>query len=195
MDTPKTDLQTFAPAPPPPLTREAYHGMAAAGALSEDDRVELLEGQLIDMSPIGPRHAIITDNLIDLLRAAFDGRARVRCQQPVILNDTSEPQPDIALVQRPWRGYPHTHPAPEDIFLLIEVADTSLTFDCTIKLPLYARTGIREVWIIDLTRDIALIHRDPKAGTYSSVLQITQNATMDVQALPGPTIALADVFA
>ena len=142
MNTAPADIMTRYPVPRHRLTRQDYYRLGEAGILGETDRVELLEGQLIDRSPIGPRHAIVTDNLTELLVTGFAGRARVRCQEPVVLNDGSEPQPDFALVRRPWRGYPHTHPEPDDIFLLIEVSDSSLEFDRTVKLELYARAGI-----------------------------------------------------
>ena len=151
MDTAPDDIMTRFPVPRHRLTRRDYYRLGEAGILGEGDRVELLEGQLIDMSPIGPRHAIITENLTELLVRAFGGRAGNRCQLPVVLDDGSEPQPDFALVRRPWRGYPQTHPEPGDIFLLIEVSDSSLDFDRTVKLELYARAGVREVWIVDLT--------------------------------------------
>jgi Uma2 family endonuclease len=147
------------------------------------------------MSPIAPRHAIVTENLTALFVTAFAGRARVRCQLPVVLNDGSEPQPDLALVQRPWRGYPHTHPGPDDIFLLIEVADSSLDFDRTVKVELYARAGIREVWIVDLTTDLVFLHRGPSGGGYDSVVRVETPAALGVESLPGVTIPVAEVFA
>jgi Uma2 family endonuclease len=195
MDTAPADIMTRYPVPRHRLTRRDYYRLGEAGILGEDDRVELLEGQLIDMSPIGPRHAIVTGNLIQRLFAAFAGRAWVRCQDPVVLNDGSEPQPDVALVQRPWRGYPQTHPGPDDIFLLIEVADSSLDFDRTVKLELYARAGIREVWIVDLTTDVVLVHRSPSGEGYGSVVRAEPPAVLGVESLPGVTIPVAEVFA
>jgi Uma2 family endonuclease len=194
-DAVPADIMTRYPVPRHRLTRRDYYRLGEAGILGEDDRVELLEGQLIDMSPIGPRHAIVTGNLNTLLVTAFAGQARVRCQDPVVLNDASEPQPDFALVQRPWRGYPHTHPGPDDIFLLIEVADSSLDFDRTVKLELYARAGIREVWIVDLTTDVVLVHRSPAEGGYGSVVRLEAPAVLDVEGLPAVTIPVAEVFA
>jgi Uma2 family endonuclease len=195
MDTAPVDIMARYKVPRHRLTRRDYHRMGEAGILGNNDRVELLEGQLVDMSPIGPRHAIVTENLMELLVTAFAGQARVRCQDPVVLNDGSEPQPDLALVQRPWRGYPHTHPGPDDIFLLIEVADTSLDFDRTVKLELYARAAIREVWIVDLTTDLVFVHRGPSGGGYSSVGRVEAPAMLGVERLPGVTIPVAEVFA
>jgi Uma2 family endonuclease len=195
MDTALDDIMNRYPMPRHRLTRRDYYRLGEAGILGRDDRVELLEGQLVDMSPIGPRHAIVTGNLIQLLGPASTGRAWVRCHDPVVLNDGSEPQPDVALVQRPWRGYPDTHPGPDDIFLLIEVADSSLDFDRTVKLELYARAGIREVWIVDLTTDLVLVHRGPSGGGYGSVVRVGTPAVLGVEMLPGVTIPVAEVFA
>jgi Uma2 family endonuclease len=183
------------PVPRHRWTRLDYYRLGEAGILRRDDRVELLEGQLVDMWPISPRHAIVTENLNALLVTAFAGRARLRCQNPVVLNEGSEPQPDVALVQRPWRGYPHTHPGPDDIFLLIEVADSSLDFDRTVKLELYARAGIPEVWIVDLTTDLVLMHRSPSGGAYGSVVQVAAPAALGVESLPGVTVPVTDIFA
>jgi Uma2 family endonuclease len=195
MDTAPVDIMTRYPVPRHRFTRRDYYRLGEAGILGRDDRVELLEGQLVDMSPIAPRHAIVTENLTALFVTAFAGRARVRCQLPVVLNDGSEPQPDLALVQRPWRGYPHTHPGPDDIFLLIEVADSSLDFDRTVKVELYARAGIREVWIVDLTTDLVFLHRGPSGGGYDSVVRVETPAALGVESLPGVTIPVAEVFA
>jgi Uma2 family endonuclease len=195
MDTAPVDILSRYPVPRHRLTRQDYYRLGEAGILGVHDRVELLDGQLVDMSPIGPRHAIVTGNLNELLVTAFAGRGRIRCQDPVVLDDGSEPQPDIALVQLPWRGYPHTHPGPDDIFLLIEVADSSLDFDRTVKLELYARAGIRELWIVDLTTDLMLVHRGPSGGGYGSVVRVEAPAVLDVEALPGVTVPVAEVFA
>lgn len=195
MDTAPVDIMTRYPVPRHRLTRQDYYRLGEAGILGRDDRVELLEGQLVDMSPIRPRHAIVTENLNELLVTAFAGRARVRCQDPVVLNDGSEPQPDLALVQLPWRGYPYAHPGPDDIFLLIEVADSSLEFDRTVKVELYARAGITEVWIVDLTTDSVLVHRSPSGAGYGSVVRVEAPSVLAVQGLPGVTIPVAGVFA
>lgn len=195
MDTAPPDILARYPVPRHRLTRRDYYRMGEAGILRDDDRVELLEGQVIDMSPIGPRHALVTQNLTELLVKGFADRAGVRCQMPVVLDDGSEPQPDFALVRRRWRGYPLTHPAPDDVFLLIEVSDSSLGFDRVVKLPLYARAGIREVWIVDLTTDRVLIYRKPAGGVYGTESQVVSPNALDVAALPGVTIPVAEVFA
>ena len=194
MDIASVDILARYPVPRHRLSRRDYYRLGEAGILGEDDRVELLEGQLVDMSPILPRHAIVVENLTERLITGFASRARVRCQNPVVLDDGSEPQPDLALVRRPWSGYPQTHPGPEDIFLLIEVSDSSLAFDRTVKLELYARAGIPEVWIVDLSTDTVLVHRGLSGGAYGSVVGVEAPAVLGVEALPGVTLPVAAVF-
>jgi Uma2 family endonuclease len=177
------------------LTLDDYHRLGGAGILGEDDRVELLDGQLVDMSPIGTRHALAVDALNELLGAAAAGRAALRVQNPIELDPASEPQPDVALVRRPWRGYPTAHPQPADIFLLIEVADSSLDLDRGAKLALYARAAIREVWIVDLTIDGVFVHRRPHGDAYEHVARIEPSGMLEVEALPGVAIPAAPLFA
>jgi Uma2 family endonuclease len=176
------------------LTLDDYHRLGETGILGEDDRVELLEGQLVDMSPIGPRHALAVDALTELLVLAAAGRAAVRVQNPIVLDDASEPQPDFTLLRKPWQGYPHAHPRPPDVFLLIEVADSSLEFDLGAKLELYARAGIREFWVVDLTGNLVLVHRGPGDGRYASVASVGMSGMLEVEALPGLTIPTAQIF-
>ncbi len=111
-----------------------------------------------------------------------------------MLDDGSEAQPDFALVRRPWRGFPETHPGPEDIFLLIEVADRSLAFDRTVKLELYARAGVPEVWIVDLTRDVVMVCRGPSGGGYGSVVPAEAPGVLGVEGVPGVSVSVAEVF-
>jgi Uma2 family endonuclease len=176
------------------LTVADYHRLAEAGILGEDERVELLEGQLVDMSPIGPRHALAVDALNELLVPAVAGQAMVRIQNPITLDSGSEPQPDVTVVRRPWSGHPGTHPGPGDVLLLIEVADTSLELDLGAKREIYARAGIKEFWIVDLTTDTILIHRDPGGDRYLSVTRVEPPAVLDVRALTGVVIPAAAIF-
>jgi Uma2 family endonuclease len=189
-----TGILSRYPVPRHRLTRRDYYRLAEAGILGEDDRVELLEGQLVDMSAIGPRHALAVDALNELLVMAAAGRAAVRVQNPIVLDDNSEPQPDFTLVRRPWDGYPHEHPRPSDIYLLIEVADSSLEFDLGAKLELYASAGIREFWVADLTSNRLLVHRRPRDGKYASVAVVDMSGTVQVEALPDVTISVAQIF-
>jgi Uma2 family endonuclease len=176
MDTGRTDILSRHPVPRHRLTVDDYHRLGEAGVLGEDDRVELLEGQLVDMSPIEPRHALAVDVLNEMLMHAVAGRAGVRVQNPIVLDNATEPQPDIVLVRRPWRGYPNAHPRPGDILLVIEVADTSRETDLGAKLALYARAGIPEFWIVDLTTDGVLVCRNPGGDRYGSMTRVEPRA-------------------
>ncbi|HTI84492.1 MAG TPA: Uma2 family endonuclease [Acetobacteraceae bacterium] len=194
MDTGQVDVLSRHPVPRHRLTVKDYHRLGEAGILGEDDRVELLEGQLVDMSPIGPRHALAIDALTELLVTTVARRASVRVQNPIVLDDESEPQPDFAVVRRPWRGYPDQHPQPEDVLLLIEVSDSSLDTDKGAKLALYARAGVREFWIVDLTTNKVIVHRDPDGECYKDVKDVEGSGALDIQALPSVNILVASIF-
>ncbi len=194
MRTGSTDVLSRHTAPRRRLTVAEFHRMAEVGILGDDDRVELIEGQLVAMSPIGVRHALAVDALSQTFFAAAAGRATVRVQNPVVLDDATQPQPDIALVRPRWRGYPAQHPGPEDVFLLVEVADTSLATDRGVKLELYARAGIREFWIVDLTQGVVHVHRGPEGNGYASVAMVGASGRLDVEALAGVAIGAAALF-
>ncbi len=157
----------MATVPPPPVRRhrfslEDYHRMVEAGILGEEDRVELIDGELVEMTPVGTRHA---ETVSRLVRFFVHGTPRVvRVQDPVSLPPASEPQPDIAVVRE--RSYRDSHPGPEDVLLLIEVADTSAGYDREVKIPLYARYGIPEVWLVDLQKGQIEVYREPAPGGY-----------------------------
>ncbi len=193
-DVYQTDILSRYQVPRHRLTVRDYHRLGEAGILGEDDRIELLEGQLVEMASIGPRHALAVDALTEVLVMAAAGRAAVRVQNPIVLDDISEPQPDFTLVRRPWQGYPDAHPRPPDVYLLIEVADSSLEFDLGAKLELYARAGIREFWVVDLTNNRVLVHRSPCDGGYESISSVDMAGTLQVAALPEVTIPVARIF-
>ena len=145
------------------------HRFIERGALRPEDRIELIEGELIDMVPVGPEHAECVDELNERLTVKARRQFRVRVQNPITLSDTSEPQPDIALVRR----YPSPqgrHPLPEDVLLLIEVSDTTRDYDHNVKLPLYARSGIVEVWLVDLRQHIIEVYRNPEGDRYTDAV-------------------------
>ena len=158
-----------------------YYRMAEAGILSEDDRVELIEGEIIDMAPISVGHAATVMRINQALVSGCAGRAIVSVQNPVRLDRASEPQPDFSVLRLRADGYETAHPGPADVLLLVEVANSSLRFDRTVKLPLYARAGIPEVWIVDLQHRTVEAHRLPENGRY------TQTASYG----PGDRLALA----
>ncbi|HUB15776.1 MAG TPA: Uma2 family endonuclease [Acetobacteraceae bacterium] len=194
MDVADADILSRHAVPRHRLTVDDYHRLGEAGVLGADDRVELLEGQLVDMSPIGPRHAYVVDALSKLLMSAAGDRAWVRVQNPIVLDSGSEPQPDIVLARPPSHKYLLAHPRPDDVVLLIEVADSSFEVDSGAKLELYARAGIREFWIVDLTADCVLVHRNLSGDRYASVSRVETSGTLSVEALPEVAIQAAPLF-
>jgi len=170
-----------------------FDRMLISGLLDETDRVELIEGELIDMTPIGSRHANLVDVLTQILVRRLPAGCRVRVQNPIRLGDLSEPQPDIAVVRD--RSYAAAHPEAADVLLLIEVADTTLEFDRDIKLPLYARHGIPECWLIDVAGSQLSIHREPAEGEYRHIRRPTSGETLHLLSPDGPALRAAELFA
>ena len=166
------------------FTVDDYYKMAASGILGEDDRVELLEGEVIAMSPIGSRHSAYVDRLNQRFVTLVASRAIVRIQNPIRLSRLSEPQPDLSLLRPRDDFYIGTHPKPADVFLVVEVADTSLDFDRNFKVPLYARSGIPEVWIVDLDGTSIEVYRGPGEGVYRESRVVGRDGTLSVEALP-----------
>jgi Uma2 family endonuclease len=148
------------------FTVHDYHRMAEAGVLGEDDRVELIDGEIIQMSPIGSPHAGTVNRCSKRLEQRFGDAAVVQVQNPIRLDEHNEPEPDLALLKPRPDFYTTAHPTPPDVFLVVEVADTSLEYDRRRKLPLYARHGIPEVWLVDLNADTILVARDPTPSGY-----------------------------
>jgi Uma2 family endonuclease len=167
-----------------PFTVAEYHTMLEARILTEDDRVELIEGEIVQMAPIGSRHAGQVNRLTRIFVPAVGDRGLVTIQNPVRLSDLSEPQPDLLVLRPRADDYTGAHPTPADVLLLIEVADSSLEFDRRIKLPLYARSGIAEAWIVDIDRAVLEVHRSPGDGAYREVRRLRTGGTASPQALP-----------
>lgn len=129
-------------------TVDDYHRLAEAGILSPDTRVELLDGQIVLMSPIGSLHAACVRRIDEWLKDLFGKKVTISIQNPVTLSNFSEPEPDLAVLQRKENFYADAHPRPEEVFLLIEVADSSAEKDKQVKIPFYAEAGIRETWLV-----------------------------------------------
>ncbi len=142
-----------------------YHKMGQAGILSGDDRVELIEGELVDMAPIGSEHAGIVNLLNRLLTEILGERAIIGVQNPIVLGDHSEPQPDILVLHPRKDFYRDSHPTSRDVFLLIEVSDTTANQDRNIKIALYAQHDIPEVWLIDIPNRSVELYRKPHSST------------------------------
>jgi Uma2 family endonuclease len=146
--------------------------MGEAGVLDSEARIELIEGDMIDMPPIAPPHAGRTTRLTLLLIEAVGRRAVVSTQNPILLGDLSAPQPDIAVLKPRDDFYTSEHPGADDVLLLIEIADSSARYDRERKLPLYARFGIPEVWLIDIPARAIWVHRAPENGSYATCFQL-----------------------
>jgi len=171
-----------------------YRRMGEAGIFDEGERVELIEGEIIEMSPIGSAHASRVKRLIQLLSRRLGHKAIVQVQDPVVLSALSEPQPDVALLRPRTDFYAARHPRPADVLLIVEVADRSRVFDRTVKAPLYARAGIRELWIVDLTDEVVEVYRRPLRGAYREVEQLRRGQRLTIAAFPQLVLRVADVL-
>ena len=164
------------------LTTDRYHAMIEAGILTENDRVELINGSIIDMSPIGPRHYHTVISLTQTFSTHVGTQALVSVQNPIHLPMHSEPEPDIVLL-RP--EMPKDRIArPEDILLVVEVSDSTLAFDRSVKLPLYAEAGLPEVWIVALPEDVLEVYRAPRGRRYTQAQFLSGADTVAIEALP-----------
>ncbi len=171
----------------PPLMRiscERYHEMIASGGLKEDDRIELIHGYLVTKMSIGSQYSAVVSKLERFLHRIATEDVIVRGQNPITIHDYSEPEPDIVVAKHRDDFYADRHPYPEDVLLVIEVADTSLAYDRDAKIPLYAACGIPEAWLIDLNSHQITVFRQPEGAAYTE--QLVFRAGDDL-AVPGST--------
>jgi Uma2 family endonuclease len=171
-----------------------YYRMAETGVLRPDARVELLDGRIIDMSPIGPFHGGLVNRLIRLFGKLSNGRWMMSAQNPLRLDDHSEPEPDFMLLKPSPDDYTSRHPEPEDVFLLIEVAEASLDFDRKEKLPAYGRAGIAEVWIVNLRNQTVEVYREPHFTGYGSKTILHTGDQAVPQAFPDAAVNVAELL-
>jgi Uma2 family endonuclease len=177
------------------FTVHEYHRMAEAGILHEDDQLELIEGEIVEMTPIGSRHAACVIALDDELpRGLGRGTVVISVRNPVRLGDDLEPEPDVAMLRLRGDGYRRSLPTPEDVLLLIEVSDTSLSYDRNVKLPLYARARIPEVWIVDLANETIERHTEPAEEGYRLVRRARRGETLESKALPALALTVDAVL-
>ena len=176
------------------FTLDEYHRMAEAGILQEDDRVELIRGEIVQMTPIGPDHASCVARLNHLLLGRLHGRVVLWPQNPLIILPDSEPQPDIILLA--WRDdfYRQSLPGPSDVALLVEVADSSLRYDRRVKGQLYAEAGLRDYWIVDVDGDAVEVHREPAADRFRRIERLSRPARLAPLAFPDVSLAVADIL-
>ena len=171
-----------------------YYRMTEAGILSEDDHVELIEGEILEMSPIGSRHAACVKRLNTLLGRLVGRDITISVQDPIHLDDYSEPQPDVALLRSREDFYAEGHPAPSDVLIVIEVADTSVDYDRDVKVPLYARAGIAEVWLVNLPEDSIEIYAEPRNGAYGEFRQAKRGESIASRIIPALTLGVDTVL-
>jgi len=175
------------------FTVDEYLHMAEAGILTKRDRVELLEGEIVEMTPCGSPHGAAVSVLIRLFVIGLGERAVVWPQLTIRLSPRSAPEPDLTIARR--RSYRSAHPTAEDVLLLIEVADTSLRRDRQLKLPLYAEAGVREYWIVDVSREEVEVHTDPFGSGYASLQRYRRGESLSPSAFPDLRIAVDEIFA
>ncbi|MBD2446136.1 Uma2 family endonuclease [Nostoc sp. FACHB-152] len=173
---------------------DEYHRMLATGIITADERVELIEGQVIPMSAKNPPHAATTLCASDYLKRLLAEVALVRVQDPIQLSQYSEPEPDIAVVRINSRKYVDHHPAPDEVFLLIEVADTTLESDHQQKAPLYAQAGIIEYWILDVNQRQVDVFREPNFADYNQQLILDEDVSINLVAFPEIAVQVSQLF-
>jgi Uma2 family endonuclease len=171
-----------------------YYRMAEAGVLGPGTRVELLEGRLIDMSPIGPLHGGIVKRLSRHFNLKSQGRWMVAVQDPLHLADDSEPEPDLMLLKPAADDYIRRHPQPEDVFLLIEVSDSTLEYDREEKLPAYGRAGVAEVWLVNTEDEVVEVYREPHFTGYASKTLIQAGGHARPAAFPDAMVDVAELL-
>jgi Uma2 family endonuclease len=170
---------------------DEYYKMAEVGILKPGDRVELINGEIYEMSPIGSRHGSVVKKLAMILNEIFKGEAVIGIQDPVRLDESNEPEPDISILKYSADFYSQAHPGAHDILAIIEVADSSLRHDKQVKMPLYANYGIPAYWIIDIATKQITVHLDPVGNSYSS--QEVYGVGAEI-ALLGKTIVVSDLL-
>jgi Uma2 family endonuclease len=176
------------------ISIDDYHRMAADGLFSEDDRVELIDGEIVEMTPVGDWHCGGVRRLDDLFTTALGRRVLVDKQNPVKLGNWSEPEPDLALLARRDDYYVSRTPTPDDVFLIVEVADSSAGYDRRVKAPLYAREGIREYWLLDLPAGLVEVYRQPGPNGYREVRRIHRGDSIAPEAFPDVLFAVSDLL-
>lgn len=176
------------------ISADEYQQMGDAGVFPPDARVELIEGEIIEVPPIGSRHAGKVERLVDLLRQAVGDRAMVRTQEPSVVGKYSVPQPDVTVVTRRDDYYESAHPEPRDVLLVVEVAESSLAFDRDVKTAMYARSGVAELWVVDVAGQRITRSASPRNGVYTESQVVRAGEMIGVAAFPDVRIDLSAVF-
>jgi Uma2 family endonuclease len=176
------------------FTVAEYQRMGQAGIFSEDDRVELVNGEIVKISPIGEPHAACVGRLTQALTLLLRRSAIVWVQNPIVLDDYSEPQPDVAILRPRADFYGQAHPKPEDVLLVIEVSDSTLGFDRKVKVPLYAAAGIAEVWLVNLPEERIEVYSGPAGGEYQTVRSYIRGRRLQAHTLTALRLSVSKVL-
>jgi Uma2 family endonuclease len=177
-----------------PLTIDDYHQMIETGIIHEGEHTELISGQIFNMAAKGTRHTVANTELMGELLLLLGRRAKIRCQDPITLPNNSEPEPDIVIAKLRSDNYVNSHPAPTDIILVVEVADSTLNFDKNTKAPLYAIAGIKEYWIVNLIDDRLEIYSQPEGAIYTNTQIVLPPRLVTIPQFPEITLDLTTIF-
>jgi Uma2 family endonuclease len=177
-----------------PFSVAEYHRMGESGVLGNQDRLELIHGDVLMMSPIGPRHVFYVNRLNDVLVPLVGQKGQVSVQNPVQVEETSEPQPDVVVIRRRHEQYLTRLPVNEDVLLAIEVADSSLDYDREVKLPLYSAAGIPESWILDVNVPLVERHTEPGPHGYRKRELLRSGDVATLVAIPDCTVEIAAIL-
>jgi Uma2 family endonuclease len=176
------------------FTVDEYYRMADAGILTREDRVELIDGEIIEISPIGGRHLGCVNAANAVFNHAFAGKVVVSVQNPLQLSNYTEPEPDLVLLKFRNDSYRGKKPEAADALLVVEVADTTFAYDSKVKLPRYAAAGVPEVWIENLVDDLLLVYRNPEGNTYKTSLRLKTTDSVSVELFPDVVFAVSDLL-
>jgi len=186
-------MKTLTPHPKK-FTRDIYHKMAELAIFQESDRLELIKGEIIEMSPVGTRHAACVNRLNQLLGKKLPSETIISVQNPIVLTNNSEPQPDLVILKYRQDFYANQHPHPEDILLLIEVSDSSIDYDKNVKIPLYAENQISEVWLVNLNDNSVEIYQKPYRNYYQSIQKLSAINIISLNNFPEVEIKISELF-
>jgi len=176
------------------FTVDEYYRMADAGILTQEDRVELIDGEIIEMSPIGIRHLGCVNAANAVLTEAFRGKAVVSVQNPLQLSNYTEAEPDIVLLKFRTDSYRGKKPVAADALLVLEVSDTTVPYDSEVKLPLYAAASVPEVWIENLVDDVLMVYRNPQGRTYKTQFRLKKEESVALETFPNVLLAVTDLL-
>ncbi len=171
-----------------------YYELADTGGLPANKRVELLEGEIYEMTPIGNRHAYGVSALHTFFSRQLNEKAVIWIQHPLRLSDYSEPEPDVMLLKPPLERYKGRHPMPDDVYLIVEVADSSLHYDRKKKIPIYAAYGIPEYWLVDLERGLVEVYHEAASGGYRQMEQYSGKQTISPMRFPECRLVVNDLL-